>query len=91
MNSVKKDVSEEVLTKLKKVNSLINQESKNKNSQLHIYIDTNLLNQLKKEAKEQGISLSLLCRQKLRNSYNLEDIKKSLSDLKSLIIKFPKS
>jgi hypothetical protein len=78
----KKEVSEEVLTKLKKVNSLIEQESKNKNSQLHIYLDTSLLNKLKREAKEQGTSLSLLCRKRLRDSYTLENIKTDLEELK---------
>ena len=37
-----------------------------KNSQLHVVIEMHKLNRLKEEAKEQGVSLAELCRQKLK-------------------------
>jgi hypothetical protein len=74
--------SEEIITKLNEVKGHICKDiSNNKNSQLHLFLETDLLNKLRKEAKEQGVSVSSLCRQKLRNSYNLENIKKSLDEL----------
>ena len=58
----------------------------NKNSQIHFYIETDVLNILKSKAKEEGITISKLCREKLRE-YGLlvkvfevlEEIKKKVS------------
>jgi len=58
----------------------------NKNSQIHFYIETDVLNILKAKAKEEGITISKLCREKLRE-YGLlvkvfevlEEIKKKVS------------
>ena len=58
----------------------------NKNSQIHFYIETDVLNILKAKAKEEGITVSKLCREKLRE-YGLlvkvfevlEEIKKKVS------------
>ncbi len=49
-----------------------------KNSHLHILLETNFLMLLKKEAEDRAISLSELCRLKLRKSLQLERIEKKL-------------
>lgn len=45
-----------------------------KNSQLHILIETSLLNKLKGEAEEKGVSLGHLTRSKLRRQPQLDRI-----------------
>ncbi len=52
-----------------------------KNSQLHLVIETPKLNRLKEEAKEQRVSLSELCRQKLRPRPQLDRIEHKLDKL----------
>ena len=52
-----------------------------KNNQLHIFIETRLLNALKKEADDEGISLSELSRSKLR--------KKTLDRILQFLYTFP--
>ena len=42
-----------------------------KNHQLHFYIDKDLKQVLEREAEERGVSLSELCRQKLKESSQL--------------------
>jgi hypothetical protein len=49
-----------------------------KNSHIHILLETEFLSELKNEAKEKGIRLSELCRQKLRKNSQLENIEKML-------------
>ena len=49
-----------------------------KNAQLHILLETRLLNQLKKEAEEQGVSLGHLCRSKLKKKSQLNRIEGKL-------------
>ena len=39
-----------------------------KNSQLHLYLETSFYNILKKKSKEKGVTISDLCRQRLRES-----------------------
>jgi len=45
-----------------------------KNGQIHLMIENNILEELKKGSKEKGISLSELCRQKLRGNDQLDRI-----------------
>jgi len=57
-----------------------------KNSQIHFFIETDILESLKLKAKEEGITVSKMCREKLRE-YGLlvkvlevlEEIKKNVS------------
>ena len=49
-----------------------------KNNQLHIFVETKLLNVLKKEADDREISLSELCRYKLRKIPQLDRIENKL-------------
>ncbi len=52
-----------------------------KNSQLHLVIETHKLTKLKEEANEQKVSLSELCRQKLRPRPQLDRIENKLDKL----------
>jgi len=45
-----------------------------KNSHIHIVIETEYIDKLRKEAEEKGITLSELCRQKLRCYTQLDRI-----------------
>ena len=50
-----------------------------KNNQLHIFVETKLLNALKKEAEEAGVSLSELVRSKLRKKPQLDRIEEKVN------------
>ena len=52
-----------------------------KNNQLHIFIETKLLNALRKEADDKGVSLSELCRSKLRKRPQLDRIESKVDRL----------
>ena len=52
-----------------------------KNSHIHILLETEFLIKLKNEARDNGIQLSELCRQKLRRNSQLESIEKMLQIL----------
>jgi hypothetical protein len=52
-----------------------------KNAQLHILLETRLLNQLKKDAEEQEVSLGHLCRQRLKGRGQLDRIESKLDKL----------
>jgi len=49
-----------------------------KNSQIHLKIETDSLDKLKKQAQEEGISVSELCRKKLKGEDRLERIEMML-------------
>ncbi len=49
-----------------------------KNGQIHLMIENNILEELKKESREKDISLSELCRQKLRRNDQLDRIESML-------------
>jgi len=58
-----------------------------KNSQVHLYLETELLDKLKQEAESLGITLSVLMRQKLNNPSQqtkmeimIEEISKKLNN-----------
>jgi len=52
-----------------------------KNSHLHIVLESDFLNLLKKEAKERSISVSELCRIKLQKNLQLDRIEVMLKDI----------
>ncbi len=56
-----------------------------KNSQIHLFLETELLEALKWEADENKISISELCRQKLRECSKLTRIEILLEKLNSKI------
>ena len=49
-----------------------------KNSQIHILIETEIKQKLEKEAKEKGMDLSKLCRNKLGGNEQLDRIEEIL-------------
>ena len=53
-----------------------------KNSQLHLLLETSLLNKLKEEAKKENTSIAELCRRKLRGSSQLDRIEEMIKKLK---------
>ena len=56
-----------------------------KNSQIHFYIETDVLNILKAKAKEEGITISKLCREKLREYGLLVKVFEVLEEIKKRI------
>ena len=52
-----------------------------KNSQIHIFLETELKEKLGKQADDEGISISELCRQKLKENSQLEKIEMMLENL----------
>lgn len=52
-----------------------------KNAHLHIVVETDFLNQLKKQAKEKTITVSQLCRLKLQKSIQMDRIEFKLDKL----------
>jgi len=52
-----------------------------KNSQLHLALETDFLNFLKKEAKERSISVAELCRIKLQKNLQLDRIEIMLENI----------
>lgn len=51
-----------------------------KSAHLHIVLESKFLQDLKEEAKEKGIRLSELCRQKLSKNYQLDRIERMLRE-----------
>jgi len=52
-----------------------------KNAHLHIVLETEFLNSLKKQARERMLSISELCRQKLYDSVQLDRIEMMLEKI----------
>ena len=61
-----------------------------KNSKLRIVIETEVFDRIKNQAKENEVSISEFCRQKLREPFPLQRIESRLEDLSKFIysIKF---
>jgi hypothetical protein len=59
----------------------------NKNSQIHFYIETELLNILQARASEENITLSKLCREKLRDYSLLMRLQETLDNINNKISK----
>ena len=57
-----------------------------KNSQLHIFLETELRELLEKQAKEGGLSVSELCRQKLRENDKLDRVEFILQQIQNSIL-----
>ena len=52
-----------------------------KNAQIHFYLETDLLNSLKKRANEDGFTISGFCRKKLREISQLDKIELLINSL----------
>ena len=59
----------------------------NKNSQIHFYIETSVLQDLQKRADIEGITLSKLCREKLRDYSILARLQDTLEHINHKISK----
>jgi hypothetical protein len=58
-----------------------------KNSQIHLYLETEILERLKKQANELGVSISELCRRKLKEIPQISRIEYLLIDLNKKLTK----
>jgi hypothetical protein len=58
-----------------------------KNSQIHFYIETDVLKTLKIQAINEGITLSKLCREKLRDYSILSKLQETLDEINKKISK----
>ncbi|MGV8151764.1 MAG: hypothetical protein ACP5OG_01660 [Candidatus Nanoarchaeia archaeon] len=61
------------------------------NAQLHLILDSEDLSKLQNEAKDQGITLSDLCRQKLFPTPLLKKLEFTLDEINSKLTKIKKS
>lgn len=52
-----------------------------KNSHVHLLLETEFLDRLKKEAQEAEITLSELCRRKLKNETQLSRIERTITEI----------
>ncbi len=52
-----------------------------KNSQIHIYLETDLYDKLEKQAQENNISLSQFCRKKLQENSQLTRIEMNIEKI----------
>jgi len=59
----------------------------NKNSQIHFYLETDILKILKSQASQEGITLSKLCREKLREYGLLTKLQDTLNEINNKISK----
>jgi len=79
---MQKDIGEEIIEKLNELNKeLEGLVLMKKNSHIYFTIETDVLNQMKKQAEEQGISLSEWCRKKLKEDTQLNRIEEKLDEI----------
>ena len=57
-----------------------------KNSKIHIFIETEFKERLKKQAQQENISFAELCRRKLREHSKLAKIENTLEQIQKSII-----
>lgn len=57
-----------------------------KNSQIHLFLETELREKLARQAEEKGISISELCRQKLKENTQLTKIELMVEQIKKSIL-----
>ena len=73
----------EVIEKKLKKKIHLKEESKKKNSHLHMFLETSLMDGLREEASDKNMSISELVRQKLRENNQLDRIENKLDKLLS--------
>ncbi len=85
---MKEDVGEKVLSILEEIETKLQKKVEKKemlegkkNSHIHLLIETNLKEKLMKGAEEKCISISELCRQKLRDDTQLDRIEGMLDEV----------
>ena len=55
-----------------------------KNFQIHLYLETELVEKIKKQATERKISVTSLCRQKLKEDTQLDRIEQTIGKIYKL-------
>lgn len=89
MGQSTEQVFEQIMSNLKEIEKFVDKANERdkpkKNSQIHLLLETDLMDRLRTEAKEKQITISEVCRQKIRDSDELCDIMKSLAHLKKLV------
>ena len=87
---MKEDIGQECIDKLEELDNLLKTRiypkfkmpiNGKKNSQLHISIETIILEEMKKTAENQGLTLSEWCRRKLKEDSQLNRIEKKIDNL----------
>lgn len=86
---MEEDTGEKVISMLKEIEIKLEEKLKQKssisegkkNSHIHLLLETNLKEKLTKEAEEKCISISELCRQKLRDDTQLDRIERMIEVL----------
>lgn len=81
---MEQDIGEEIITKLKSLKCSIENlpgSTLKKNSQLHLMIETSILEKLKERAEKENITISEWCRRKLREDSQLDRIESKLNKL----------
>jgi len=56
-----------------------------KNSQIHLYLETELFEKLRKQAEENNISISELCRMKCRENSQIQKIESIVREINEKI------
>lgn len=84
---IKKDVGQDCLDMLDELEARLSgcvvkaENAVKRNAQLHLMINSGLLDQMKQKAEQKGISLSEWCRQKLTQDSQLDRIEKKIERL----------
>lgn len=68
------EIEEKLKKKAKDKESFKPKVHEKKNSHLHLLLETSLMNRLRKQSEEKGVSLAEFVRQKLRDSSQLDRI-----------------
>lgn len=81
---MEQDIGERVINKLEELDAILNKtynSALKKNSHLHVMIETDILEKMKKRAGKENLTLSEWCRQKLREDSQLDRIENKMDKL----------
>lgn len=87
MKQTTDETFEEIMANLKTIEQKLKEkvhekeELKKKNSHLHMFLDTSLMDKLREEANNKNMSISELVRQKLRENSQLDRIEMKVDKL----------
>ena len=87
MKQTAEETFDEIMVHLKSIEQKLGkkvhnkEESKKKNSHLHMFLETSLMNKIRNEANEKSISIAELVRQKLRVNPQLDRIENKLDSI----------
>ena len=84
---IKKDISRDIFDKIDEIEAKLHgcvakaERAAKKNAQLHIMIESGIMDKMKERAEKAGISLSEWCRKKLKDDSQLDRIEEKLERL----------